>query len=374
MYPMTPPETGTPRIVHSALRRPIGPALAAMPKVLLHDHLDGSLRVSTLIALCRRRGIALPTAKAEELAQWFRDNAMAGSLERYLQGFALTVAAMGDLAAIEQVAFEAAEDARAEGCALAEFRMAPLLLQAHGVDPDEATAAMLAGLARSNLPCGLIVCGMRHEAPERVGEAAQLALRHRAGPQRTVGVVGFDLAGPERGWPATHHAATLQRVREAGLPITLHAGEADEGQRVLEAVALGARRIGHGVRLADLLASRNTDEILHTLREHHVHLEVCPTSNVQTGAARSIAEHPIRALWQAGVSLSFHTDNHLISCTNMNLEAQALMDEAGFNLGDLAHMQSLALEASFLSDPLKAPARARLAAWCAEHLDEPTAP
>ncbi len=374
MYPMTPPETGTPRIVHSALRRPIGQALADMPKVLLHDHLDGSLRVSTLIALCQRRGIALPTTQADELAQWFRNNAMAGSLERYLQGFALTVAAMGDLAAIEQVAFEAAEDARAEGCVLAEFRMAPLLLQARGVDPDEATAAMLAGLARSSLPCGLIVCGMRHEAPERVAEAAQLALRHRAGPQRTVGVVGFDLAGPERGWPATQHAAALQQVREAGLPITLHAGEADEGQRVLEAVALGARRIGHGVRLADLLVSSNADEILHTLREHQVHLEVCPTSNVQTGAAHSIAEHPIRALWQAGVSLSFHTDNHLISCIDMNLEGQALLDEGGFNLGDLARMQSLALEASFLHEPLKAHARARLAAWRAEHLDEPTAP
>lgn len=374
MYPMTPSEPGTPHIVHSALRRPIGTALAAMPKVLLHDHLDGSLRVSTLIALCQRRGIALPTNRADELAQWFRDNAMAGSLERYLQGFALTVAAMGDLAAIEQVAFEAAEDARAEGCVLAEFRMAPLLLQAHGVDPNEATTAMLAGLSRSSLPCGLIVCGMRHEAPERVAEAAQLALRHRAGPQRTVGVVGFDLAGPERGWPATHHATALQQVRDAGLPITLHAGEADEGQRVLEAVALGARRIGHGVRLADLLVSSNAEDILHTFREHQVHLEICPTSNVQTGAARSIAEHPIRALWQAGVSLSFHTDNHLISCTDMNLEGQALLNEAGFNLGDLARMQSLALEASFLSEPLKASARARLTAWRTKHLDEPTSP
>ena len=118
------------------------------------------------------------------------------------------------------------------GCVLAEFRMAPLLLQPHGVEPDEAVAAMLAGLARSALPCGLIVCGMRHEPPERVAQAAELALRHRVGPLRSVGVVGFDLAGPELGWPATRHAAALARVREAGLPITLHAGEADEGQRV----------------------------------------------------------------------------------------------------------------------------------------------
>ena len=337
--------------------------LASMPKVLLHDHLDGSLRVGTLVELCRRRGLALPTQNSAELAQWFRSNAMAGSLERYLQGFALTVAAMGDLPALERVAFEAAEDARAEGCVLAEFRMAPLLLQAHGVAPDEAVAAMLAGLARSGLPCGLIVCGMRHEDPDHVAQAAELALRHRAGPQRTIGVVGFDLAGPERGWPATRQARTLQRVREAGLPITLHAGEADEGQRVLEAVALGARRIGHGVRLADLLNTPTGPQALQQLQAAQVHLEICPTSNVQTGAASSIATHPIRALWDAGVSLSFHTDNHLISCTDMNLEGQALVDEAGFGLADLLSMQDMALSASFLGHVHTEPARQALRAW-----------
>lgn len=339
------------------------PELQAMPKVLLHDHLDGSLRISTLIDLCRRRGLALPTQDPVALAQWFERNAMAGSLERYLQGFGLTVAAMADVQALEQVAFEAAEDARAEGCVLAEFRMAPLLLQPHGVEPDEAVAAMLAGLARSALPCGLIVCGMRHEPPERVAQAAELALRHRVGPLRSVGVVGFDLAGPELGWPATRHAAALARVREAGLPITLHAGEADEGQRVLEAVALGAQRIGHGVRLADLLGTEAGPSALQALKEAQVHLEICPTSNVQTGAAASIAQHPIRALWNAGVSLSFHTDNHLISCTDLNQEAQALMDEAGFQWADLLAMQEQALQASFLPAHQTQAAAAALRAW-----------
>ena len=355
-------------VTHSAPAASVLPALATMPKVLLHDHLDGSLRVSTLIALCQRRGVALPSQDAGELAQWFRRNAMAGSLERYLEGFALTVAAMGDVQALEQVAFEAAEDARAEGCVLAEFRMAPLLLQAHGVQPDEAVAAMLEGLSRSGLPCGLIVCGMRHEAPDRVMQAAELALRHRAGPGRSVGVVGFDLAGPERGWPASLHAAALRRVREADLPITLHAGEADEGRRVLEAVALGARRIGHGVRLADLLHTPDGTEALQQLQSQGVHLEICPTSNVQTGAARSIATHPIRRLWDAGVSLSFHTDNHLISCTNLNLEGQALLDEAGFALADLLAMQRQALAASFLPANATEPARRALDAW-ARHQD-----
>lgn len=338
-----------------------------MPKVLLHDHLDGSLRVNTLASLCERRGIALPEHKPALLAQWFRDNAMAGSLERYLQGFALTVAAMGDLEALSQVAFEAAEDARAEGCVLAELRMAPLLLQAHGVDPDEAVAAMLDGLAQSPLPTGLIVCGMRHEPPDRVMQAAELALRHRIGPHRSTGVIGFDLAGPERGWPAHLHAAALRRVREAGLPITLHAGEADEALRVLEAVELGAQRIGHGVRLADLLGTPQGPQALARLREARVHLEVCPSSNVQTGAAASIATHPIRALWDAGVSLSFHTDNHLMSCTNLNLEGQALLDEAGFHLADLLAMQHQALDASFLPSHLTEPARRALQSWAATH-------
>ena len=347
----------------SAPHRLILPELAQLPKVLLHDHLDGSLRVDTLVAQCRRRGLALPASDTDGVAQWFRRNAIAGSLERYLQGFELTVAAMGDLPALEQVAFEAAEDARAEGCALAEFRMAPLLLQAHGVDPDDATAALLAGLERSGLPCGLIICGMRQESPERVAAAAKLALRHRAGPGRRIGVVGFDLAGPERGFPAVRHAATLRHVQDAGLPLTLHAGEADDATRVMEAITLGARRIGHGVRLADLLHTPERDAALEALHRFGVHLEVCPTSNVQTGAALSIAQHPIRALWEAGVSLSFHTDNHLISCTDMNSEGQALLDEAGFALHDLARMQALALEASFLAEDLKTPARAALAAW-----------
>lgn len=355
----------------SSLRSDTARTLASMPKVLLHDHLDGSLRVDTLIELCARRRIPLPTQDATELAAWFRRNAMAGSLERYLEGFALTVAAMGDVQAIERVAFEAAEDALAEGCILAEFRMAPLLLEAHGVAPDDAVAAMLTGLSRSALPCGLIVCGMRHEAPERVALAADLALRHRAGPERAFGVIGFDLAGPEHGWPATRHEAALRRVRDAGLPITLHAGEADDGQRVLEAVALGARRIGHGVRLADLIDTPEGAAAIQELKTRHVHLEICPTSNVQTGAAASIAAHPIRALWDQGVSLSFQTDNHLISCTNLNLEGQALLDEAGFSLADLLAMQMMALDASFLPPQVTEPAGRKLQEWARSHGLEP---
>lgn len=335
--------------------------LRELPKILLHDHLDGSLRMGTLLELCRRQRRQPPRDELPALADWFRRNAMAGSLERYLEGFALTVGVMADLEAIERVAFEAAEDARTEGCVLAEFRMAPLLLEEHGLDADAIVDAMRRGLARSALPCGLILCGMRHHPPEAVRRTADLALRHRFSPERPGGVIGFDLAGPEQGHPATVHRDAIERVRRDGLPVTLHAGEADAAERVLEAVDLGAQRIGHGVRLADLLGSARGDATVQRLRDRGVHLEVCPTSNVQTGAARSIAEHPIRALWDAGVSLSFNTDNHLISCTDMVQEARLLHREAGFTREDLIRMQHLALEASFMPEAAKESARKALA-------------
>lgn len=335
--------------------------LRRLPKILLHDHLDGSLRVATLLELCRRQGRPPPRESVAALTDWFRRNAMAGSLERYLEGFALTVGVMADLEAIERVAFEAAEDARAEGCVLAEFRMAPLLLEEHGLDADAIVDAMRRGLARSALPCGLILCGMRHHPPEAVRRTAELALRHRFSPERPGGVIGFDLAGPEWGHPATVHRDAIERVRRDGLPVTLHAGEADAAERVLEAVDLGAQRIGHGVRLADLLGSAQGDAAVKRLHDQGVHLEICPTSNVQTGAARSIAEHPIRALWDAGVSLSFHTDNHLMSCTDMIQEAGVLNREAGFAWDELLRMQHLALEASFMPAAAKDTARRALA-------------
>ena len=338
------------------------PALLAtarsLPKVLLHEHLDGGLREATLLELLHARGLPAPAADVPGLMRWFDERAHAGSLEDYLKGFALTVAAMATPKALERVACEAAEDARLDGCVLAEFRIAPLLFEPLGVPGDAAVEAMLAGLARSPLPSGLIVCAMRHESDAQIARAAELALRWQGR-----GVIAFDLAGPEAGWPATRHAALLARLRAEGLPLTLHAGEADEGLRVLEAARLGAARVGHGVRLADLIDGSQGAAVLQEVRDSGLHLEVCPTSNVQTGAALSIAQHPIRALWEAGVSLSFHTDNHLISCTDMNSEGQALLDEAGFALHDLARMQALALEASFLAEDLKTPARAALAAW-----------
>jgi adenosine deaminase len=322
------------------------------PKVLLHEHLDGGLRVATLLALLRERGIAAPAPDTDGLAAWFDARAHAGSLVEYLRGFALTVAAMATPQALARVAAEAAEDARHDGCVLAEFRIAPLLFEPHGVPGEAAVQALLDGLSRAPLaagPAGLIVCAMRHEDDAQIARAADLAIRFSRQPvvPGAARVVGFDLAGPEAGWPASRHAALLQRVRDAGLGLTLHAGEADVGERVLEAARLGAQRIGHGVRLADLIAGPGAPALLAELHERGTHLEICPTSNLHTGAAASLALHPIHALWRAGVRLSFHTDNRLMSRVDQSTEAARLL-QAGFGWDDLLQMGLDAAAASFL--------------------------
>lgn len=337
-----------------------------LPKVLLHEHLDGGLRPATLLALLRERGIAPPAEDADALGAWFDARAHAGSLAEYLRGFALTVAAMATPEALARVAFEAAEDARAEGCVLAEFRIAPLLFEPLGVAPDAVVEALLAGLSRSALPSGLIVCAMRQEPDAQIARAAALALRWHRAPGRpgAARVVGFDLAGPEAGWPATRHAALLRGLYAAGLGLTLHAGEADAGQRVLEAARLGARRIGHGVRLADLLDGPGGAAVRDELQHLGVHLEICPTSNLHTGAAASLARHPIHALWRAGLRLSFHTDNRLISRVDHSTEAARLV-QAGFGWDALLRMGLDAAADAFLPAPARLAARDALRGWAA---------
>lgn len=339
---------------------PLAERLRRLPKVLLHEHLDGSLRVATLFELLHARGLDVPAADPDALESWFADRAHAGSLVEYLRGFALTVAAMASLPALERVAFEAAEDARMDGAVLAEFRIAPLLFEPFGLVPEAVVEALLAGLARSALPSGLILCAMRHEPGSRSERVAALAARYVGR-----GVVAFDLAGAEAGHPPGDHAVAIALAREAGVGLTLHAGEADAGQRVLEAARLGATRIGHGVRLVDLLARPEGEAVLAELRERGVHLEVCPTSNVHTGAAASIAAHPIVPLWRAGVSLSYHTDNRLMSQVTLSGEALALLRETPLTEADLLRMGRLAAEHSFLGDTAKAQARAALQAWAA---------
>jgi len=330
----------------------------ALPKVLLHEHLDGGLRVATLLALLRERGITPPAPDEATLAAWFDANAHAGSLVKYLEGFALTVEAMASPAAMARVAFEAAEDARADGAVLAEFRIAPLLFESHGVAGEAAVEALLEGLAQSPLPSGLIVCAMRHLPPEETERAARLALRYQGR-----GVVGFDLAGAEHGHPPAQHAGALRLARDAGLAITLHAGEADVAERVVEAGRLGATRIGHGVHLVDALRDPARRGLLDEVIERGLHLEVCPTSNVHTGAAASVAGHPITALWRAGVSLSYHTDNRLMSCISLAGEAATLLAETSLGEDDLLAMAAEAARHSFLPQAQRDAALRAIAAF-----------
>ena len=331
-------------------------ALRAMPKVLLHEHLDGGLREATLLELLRARGLPCPADDAAGLARWFDERAHAGSLVEFLRGFALTVAAMATPQALERVAFEAAEDARADGCVLAEFRIAPLLFEAHGLSGEAVVEALLAGLAHSALPSGLIVCAMRHLPSDETLRSARLACAYA---QR--GVIAFDLAGAEHGHPLGEHAAAIACARDGGLALTLHAGEADEARRVLEAVQLGATRVGHGVHLADALG--RDDGLVDAVCRADTHLEICPTSNVHTGAARSIAEHPIVALWRAGLSVGVNTDNRLMSRVTLSDECAALIEHTPLTVHDLLRMQGEAARHSFLGADVKAGAAKRIAAY-----------
>jgi adenosine deaminase len=331
-----------------------------MPKVLLHEHLDGSLRVATLFELLQARGLPCPAADPQALGHWFDERAHAGSLVEYLRGFDLTVAAMATPAALERVAFEAAEDALADGCVLAEFRIAPLLFEAHGLRGEAAVEALLTGLRRSTLPSGLIVCAMRHLPLAQTVRAARLALAYR-----DHGVIGFDLAGAEHGHPPGEHEEALRIARDGGLPLTLHAGEADAAERVIEALRLGAARIGHGIHLADAIGDPRRQALVDEALSGDAHLEVCPTSNVHTGAAASLAAHPIVALWRAGLSVSVNTDNRLMSCITLGGECQALLEQTALTAHDLLRMQLEAARHSFLPADVKAAAAQRLSAYLA---------
>ena len=317
----------------------------SLPKVLLHEHLDGGLRPQTLLELCQLRNVPMPANTGSDLAAWLLANSNSGSLERYLTGFSLTVAAMASEAACERVAYEAAEDAREDGCVLAEFRMAPLLLETYGLSGEAVVEALLRGLKKSTLPCGFIVCAMRTDAPDVTAKSARLAARYRDD-----GVIGFDLAGAERGFPPTPHREAINIARDAGLGITLHAGEADEGSRVLEAAALGATRIGHGVHIMNapdaVLQSAWIDEA----RRLGLHFEVCPTSNVHTGIAPSVAKHPLRAMAAAGLSVSVSTDNRLMSGVTLSGELQAAHEQNGVSLDAIRQMMRTAAHASFLPE------------------------
>ncbi len=326
------------------------------PKALLHDHLDGGLRPATVIELASEFGYdGLPTTDVDELAAWFRRGADRKSLELYLETFAHTVGVMQERDAIIRVAAECAEDLAADGVVYAEVRYAPELSTERGLTLDEVVAANLEGFrvgmeraaaAGHTISMKMIVTAMRQAA--RSVEVAACALRHR-----DEGVVGFDIAGPEAGFRPTRHLDAFDLVRRENFHITIHAGESFGLPSIWEALQFcGAERLGHGVRIVDDITVRDDGTVelgrLATfVRDRRVPLEMCPTSNVHTGAAATIASHPIDLLRRLRFRVTLNTDNRLMSGVSMSSEFAALDEAFGVGLGEMEWLTINAMKSAF---------------------------
>ena len=324
-------------------------AIRALPKVVLHDHLDGALRPATIVELAAQVGHELPATDPAELGAWFLQAASSGTLELYLETFDHTVAVMQTAEGLRRVARESALDLAADGVVYAEQRYAPEQHLQRGLSLQEVVDAVQAGFAEGvaeaaeqgrTIRIGTLVTAMRHA--DRGDEIAALALANRDN-----GVVGFDIAGAEAGFPPSRHLSAFRTLREASFPVTVHAGEAAGLESIAEALHVaGASRIGHGVRIVDDIevlpgqdegdeAQARLGHLAHWVRDQQVPLELCPSSNVQTSAATSIAEHPITLLAELGFAVTVNTDNRLQSGTTLTREMTLLVQEAGWTLADL---------------------------------------
>jgi adenosine deaminase len=322
------------------------------PKVLLHDHLDGGLRPETVIELAAETGYdALPETEPEALGRWFRENADAGSLPRYLSTFAHTVGVMQTRDALVRVARECAEDLADDGVVYAEVRFAPELHLEGGLTLPEVVEAVQEGYrqACTERPIRVVslLTAMRHAA--RSLEIAELAVQFR-----DTGVVGFDIAGAEAGYPPSRHLAAFQHMQRENGHYTIHAGEAFGLPSIWEALQeCHADRLGHGVRILDDIsldtAGRATlGRLAQYVRDKRIPLEMCPSSNVQTGAARSIAEHPIGLLRRLQFRVTVNTDNRLMSGVSVSSELAALVEAFGYGWDDLRWLTINAMKSAFL--------------------------
>jgi adenosine deaminase len=328
--------------------------LANAPKVLLHDHLDGGLRAATIVELAREHGYtALPTTDVDELGSWFNRGAKRNDLELYLETFAHTVGVMQHRDAIERVAFECARDLADDGVVYAEIRFAPEQHMEAGLTLDEVMQAVLdgfrSGAAGTDLTIYAICSAMRTAA--RSLEIAELAVRWRDD-----GVVGFDIAGAEAGFPPTRHLDAFQYVQRENFHTTIHAGEAFGLPSIWEAVQFcGAERLGHGVRIVDDITGPPGEEQLGRLaafiRDRRIPLELCPTSNVGTGVCASVADHPIGMLRRLRFRVTVNTDNRLMSKTSMTHEFVELADAFGWGLDDFEWLTVNAMKSAFASFP-----------------------
>lgn len=328
--------------------------IQSLPKVLLHDHLDGGLRPSTVVELAREFGYTgLPTYEEHDLATWFNRGAKRNDLVLYLETFAHTVGVMQHRDAIERVAYECAHDLAADGVVYAEVRMAPELCTERGLTLDEVVEAILSGFRKGADGTGLtiyLICSAMRTAARSL-EIAELAVRWR-----DAGCVGFDIAGAEAGFPPTRHLDAFHYVQRENFHATIHAGEAFGLPSIWEAVQFcGAERLGHGVRIVDDIEGPAGEEQLGRLaafvRDRRIPLELCPTSNVNTGVCASIADHPIGMLRRLRFRVTLNTDNRLMSDTSMTKEMQQLADAFGWSIDDFEWVTINAMKSAFAPFP-----------------------
>jgi len=326
--------------------------LRAAPKVLLHDHLDGGLRPATIVELARDQKYGgLPTTDAGELARWFHASAASGSLSLYLRGFAHTIAVMQSVDAIERVAYECGEDLAQDGVVYAEIRYAPVFSTQRGLNLEQVVDAVARGFSpaeqRYAITLRQIICAMRDRTDSL--EMAELAVAFR---ER--GVVGFDIAGEEAGHPPKAHLEAFQLCRRENFSITIHAGEAFGPPSIWQAIQYcGAHRIGHGVRLIEDMAIADgrvvkLGPLAAFIRDKRIPLELCPSSNVDTGAVPSLEEHPIRQFMEQRFRVTVNTDNRLMSDVTLSEEFRRLSRAFALSLDDIEKLTLNAMKSAFV--------------------------
>ncbi len=313
-----------------------------LPKTDLHVHLDGSLRLSTILELAERHKIELPARDAEGLRAAMHLGQNCGSLVEYLKAFDVTLRVMQTEEALRRIAFELAEDAARESVRYMEVRYAPMLHTRRGLKLTTVVESVLAGLREAQEKLGIesnvIICGIRNVSPEHSLEMAELAVAYKGR-----GVVGFDLAGAEYDHPAKHHKAAFQLVRDNNINVTIHAGEAYGPESIAQAIHVcGAHRVGHGCRL------RENGDLLHYVNDHRIPLECCPSSNVQTGAIRDLSSHPLKLYKNLGLRVTVNTDNRLVTDTTVSKELWLCHTQLGLGLKDIKQIILSGFKSAFL--------------------------
>jgi adenosine deaminase len=315
--------------------------LHKLPKVDLHCHLDGSMRVETIIDLAKSRGVQLPAGDPASLRKLLvQENA--ASLVQYLKAFDVTLSVLQDFDALVRCAYELVEDAAAENLVYLEVRFAPVLHQMKGMRLTQIVDAVLTGLRRGEqefgVRTGLIICAMRSGDPRVSVQMAELSVMYKH-----QGVVGFDLAGAEAGNPAADHEDAFRLVLQNNVNVTIHAGEAYGPDSIRQALhQCGAHRLGHAVRL------KEDGDLLNYCCDHRIPLEICLTSNVQTGACDAIKYHPLRMYYDYGLRCIINTDNRLMSGTTVTDELLLAHTEQGFTLEEIKDLIVYGIKSSFL--------------------------